>query len=320
MKIKYFGMFFILAFFLASCSTYRLATLHNNIKPIRTQYPNMKIVSHENNKAYEFRNNNSDTLLIVIEGSGWSSALGFEENNQFYKSGMWPYIVEEFKGECTILVLEKLNFELGKIYYFDLEIRENYTLGNLVKNYSENINTYLSENSFSKIVLIGTSEGACVLPLVYKNIQNNNKISGIASIAYGGLSLYEQIKILANTQLDLPYYLRTFYQNIDIYKNDIKQYSNSLGELGNLSYIWWNSILDYSPLDDYVDINIPVLFIHGELDIDVPVESTKYIQENIQGKLFEFLIYADADHHSFMSSKETLKDFRIKSREWINKL
>ncbi len=97
-------------------------------------------------------------------------------------------------------------------------------------------------------------------------------------------------------------------------------YPNSIGDLFDYPYAWWNSIFEYKPFNDYKEINIPVLFIHGELDVNVPVESTKYIQDNLQNKLFEYLIYPDADHNSFMYSEKTFYDLVTKSREWLNKL
>jgi esterase/lipase len=281
----------------------------------------MKVINYGNNKAYEFKNEGSDILAIIIEGSGFFSVLGWEENNQFKKGGIWFYLLELFKGDCSVLVLEKMNFEFGKYYEYDINFRKTYTLENLVKSYSETINKYLSENSYSKVVLLGCSEGACVLPRVYKNISNKNMISGMVSMEYGGLSRYEQIKILANSRLEgIDSLGKEVYKNIDLYKKDINLYPNSIGTFINYPYAWWNSILDYKPFNDYKEINIPVLFIHGELDINVPVESTKYIQDNLQNKPFEYLIYPDADHGSFMYSENTFYDLVTRSREWLKKL
>jgi esterase/lipase len=281
----------------------------------------MKIIDYGNNKAYEFKNEGSDILAIIIEGSGFFSVLGWEENNQFKKGGLWFYLLELFKDDCSVLVLEKLNFEFGKNYEYDINFRRTYTLENLIKSYSETINKYLSENSYSKVVLLGCSEGACVLPRVFKNISNKNMISGMVSMEYGGLSRYQQLKILANSQLkginDLT---KEVFNNIDLYKKDINLYPNSIGTFVAYPYAWWNSILDYMPFNDYKEINIPVLFIHGELDINVPVESTKYIQDNLQNKPFEYLIYPDADHGSFMYSEKTFYDLVTRSREWLKKL
>ena len=327
MKIRYFYLFFIAILIVSSCatnnkSTYnKLLNLENNTKPINEQYPNMKVIDYGNNKAYEFKNKNSDILAIIIEGSGLFSVLGWEENNQFYKGGLWPYLLELFKDDSSVLVLEKLNFELGKFYRYDINFRKTYTLENLVKCYSEIINTYLSENSYSKVVLVGSSEGACVLPRVYKNTTNKNMISGIVSVAYGGLSRYDQIKILANTQLEgINNVNREIFKNIDLYKKDINLYPNSIGEFLDYPYAWWNSIFEYIPFDDYKEITIPVLFIHGELDVNVPIESTRYIQDNLPNKPFEYLIYPDADHYSFMNSEKTFYDLVNKSREWLKKL
>ena len=325
--MRHFNVFFIVILILSSCATSnksiytQLLNLEHNTKPINEQYPNMKIIDYGSNKAYEFKNKNSDILAIIIEGSGFISVLGWEENNQFQKQGYWFYLLELFKGDCSVLVLEKLNFEFGKYYEYDVNFRKTYTLENLVKSYSEIINTYLLENSYAKIVLLGYSEGACVLPRVYKNIIDKNMISGMVSLADGGLSRYEQFKILANSQVEgMNKIAREIFNNIDLYKKDISLYPNSLGGFVGYPYAYWNSILDYKPFDDYKEINIPVLFIHGELDINVPVESTRYVQDNLPNKPFEYLIYPDADHYSFMNSEKTFYDLVTKSREWLKKL
>ncbi|MDR2747961.1 MAG: alpha/beta hydrolase, partial [Treponema sp.] len=243
--------------------------------------------------------------------------LGYTDNKKFQKSGWWYFVLEEFKDDFTILVPEKLNYELGKYYYYDVDARKTYTLENLVECYSTIINTYLSENKYSTIFLIGSSEGACILPLVYKKISENNKISGLVSISYGGLSRYEQIKILADTQLNMSILTRDIFKNIDKYKDDVELHPGSIEDFIGFSYIYWNSFFDYRPFDDYKDIDIPVLFIHGGQDVNVPVESTKYVQNNLSNKPFEYLYYDDADHNSFRNSIKTMKDLESKSRIWI---
>jgi len=325
-KIKYLNMFFLLILVLSSCSTYNdsiytnLLTLANNTDSIFEQYPTMKIARYGSNRAYEFKNESSDTLVIIIEGSGMFSVLGWEEGGQFQKMGFWFYLLEAFRDECSVLVLEKLNFEFGKYYEYDINTRRTYTLENLVHSYSETINVYLSDNHYSKVVLVGSSEGACVLPQVYKTISNNDKISGMVSVSYGGLSRYEQLKILADSRLEINYLLRDIFKNLDLFKDDIQSYPNSIGDFIGFPYTYWNSFFDYRPFNDYREIDIPILFIHGELDVNVPVESTKYIQDNLQGKPFEYLIYSDADHHSFMESEETFFDLLNRSRKWLNEL
>jgi pimeloyl-ACP methyl ester carboxylesterase len=294
-----------------------MLTVGKNTKPINIQYPYMNTLIYENRRAYEFRKTNTDKLIISLEGSNWHSVLGYTDNKKFKKSGWWYFIVEEFKDDFTILVLEKLNFELGKYYYYDVDVRKKYTLENLVECYSAIINEYLSVNRYSTVFLVGSSEGACILPLVYNNVKGNNNISGLVSISYGGLSRYEQMKILADTQLNISPLTRDIFQNIDAYKSDIELYPHSIGDFVGFSYNYWNSFFDYGPFDEYKGIDIPVLFIHGEKDVNVPVESTKYIENNLPDKQFEYLYYGDADHHSFRNSIKTMKDLESKSRAWI---
>jgi pimeloyl-ACP methyl ester carboxylesterase len=294
-----------------------MLTISKNTKPINKQYPDMRTIIYGNNRAYEFKNGNSDQLIINIEGSGFYSVLGVSTQDTMQKAGWWYFLVEEFGGEFSILVPEKLNFELGKNYYYDVNTRREYTVENLIENYSNVINNYLTENNYSKIILVGSSEGACILPGLYKKLLNKDKISGMVAISYGGLSWYEQMKILAESPLNIHYLLRDIYKNIDLYKTDIELYPDSIGDFIGNAYTYWNSIFDYSPFEEYKDIEVPILFIHGELDTNVPVESTKFIQENLPDKPFEYLYYGDADHHSFRNSIKTINNLRDKSREWM---
>lgn len=327
MRTYYGCVLAIAALIVSSCATHtqsiyrQLLSLEHNTSPLTEQYPNMRTITYNGNKAYEFGSESSGTLAIIIEGSGFFSVLGWEEGGQFQKNGLWFYLLELFKNDCTVLVLEKLNFELGKYYEYDVDFRRAYTLDNLVKNYAATINQYLSEHSYAKVVLLGSSEGACVLPRVYKSITNQRTISGMVSVSYGGLSRYNQTKILANSSLGgINDIAREIFNNIDVYKNDIGLYPKSIGSFLGYPYAWWNSIFDYTPYNDYKDIDIPVLFIHGELDINVPVESTTYIRDHLPNKPFEYLIYPDADHHSFMNSEETFYDLVTKSRAWLRSI
>jgi pimeloyl-ACP methyl ester carboxylesterase len=308
--------------FILSSSMFKMLTTGYRAKPFNIQYPNMEILNYGTNTAYEFKNENSDKLIINIEGSGWDSVLGYKYGNgkKWHKVGWWYFIVEAFNNKYTILVPEKLNRKLGKeynYYYYDIETIRDYTLEKLVSCYSEIINRYLSEHTYSSVILAGSSEGSSVLPLVYKNIMQKERITGIVAISYGGLSRYEQFKILANSKLPMPDGWRNVLQHIDEYKHDIDLYPESIGMFYGFTYIYEKSALEYRPLDDFIDINIPVLFIHGELDTNCPVESTRYIQNNLPNKPFEYFYFGDADHHSFRTSLKTLNRIMKDGKKWV---
>ena len=277
-------------------------------------YKNMNIIDYEFNTVYEF-DNDSKHLIIYIDGSGWSSVLGHMENDKWKYPG-FPYLLDKkFGNEYSIFVPERLNMRPGTIYYYNPEMRKEYVLENLVKIYSTSINKYLELKSFDSIVLIGISEGAALLPMIYSEINLKNNIKCIVSMAYGGLNVFEQIKILGNSSVPMADYWREACLNAEIYKKDVEQFKDSLGELNLLTYRWWYSFKDYEPLEYFMRIDIPILFVHGELDNYVPVESTRYIQANAKGKPFEYMYISDKDH--FILYGKSQNKYLSEIKMWI---
>lgn len=63
----------------------------------------------------------------------------------------------------------------------------------------------------------------------------------------------------------------------------------------------------YSPLDRASELNIPVLAIHGESDVQVPIEQSVLLAENIgRDQNFEFVRVAGANHYFLRSSERSL--------------
>jgi pimeloyl-ACP methyl ester carboxylesterase len=298
---------YILLIFINSCKTFD--------NGIRDPYGNLTILNYENNTAYEFKNMKNDKLIIYIDGTGWYSVLGWKYGDKWGALGFSNIVVNLLQNNFNIFIPERLNMQLGKYYYYNPDMRRNYTLENLIESYSLTINTYLNEREYSSILLVGYSEGAALLPLIYKNIERKNNINGMVVVSYGGLSLYEQIALLGKSELDIPDYYREACLNIDELKNELELYPESIGEIMGYTYRWWNSFMDYRPFDYYLKMNIPILFIHGDLDIVVPVESTQYIQENLKEKPYDYIYIEDADH-SFMTRKSK-KIFEKDVVEWV---
>jgi pimeloyl-ACP methyl ester carboxylesterase len=305
MAIRTFCCIFIVLF----CSCKSVSNTHD-------PYESLTIINYGNNTAYEFLNNKSDKLVIFIDGTRWCSVLGWKEGDNWGELSSSKFFLDTFREDTNFMIPERLNMQIGKFYLYNADMRRNYTLENLVTSYSFVINTYLNEKDFSSVIIIGHSEGASLLPLIYKNMERKDKITGMIAISYGGLSVYEQVKILADSGLNMPDYYREACQNIDELRKEIKSYSNSLGEIMGYTYGWWNSFLDYRPYDYYADINIPILFIHGKLDITVPVESSQYIQENLPGKPFDY-IYIDNADHTF-SLRESAEEVKKSIANWVS--
>ena len=255
----------------------------------------MEIVHYGNSQAYVLSNNVSDKLIINIEGSGWSSVLGEKNKHSWLYTGLGAQMLQVLGDKYTFLIPEKLKRQPGIDYSKDMDDRSHYTFENILNCYLESIDGYLNEHSYSSIVLIGGSEGALFLPIIYQKMKMKDSVTAMVSMGFGGYSLHEALKILS-VKPTVPQGYR------DMYNNVIKMYEyieahkakNSIVDMPpeediyGLNYRWFDSIMGIRPFDYYKDINIPVLFVHGEYDYNVPVESTVYIQKNLPEKPFEY--------------------------------
>jgi len=278
--------------------------------------PNYNTLSFRTGSGYEIKNPKSNKLIICLGGgAGWFRNRMGEPGEAIYGG----YIVDYFlhlKDEYSFFIPEKFGWErTNQLVFFDTEERERYTVDNLIVNYAEVISEYLSQNNYKTVIIAGASEGGILLPELYFRIEDFN-VSGIVTIAAGGLSLYKSFEIryekyLARTPPynDLPEDDEEVAIFVDTILNVIldpfrfEPYPDSsepIGEPGNPfypgTYKWWNSILFRRPIEYYRDINIPVLFLHGEWDTNVAVESTRYVEENLTNKPFTYRYYPEMYH------------------------
>jgi pimeloyl-ACP methyl ester carboxylesterase len=252
----------------------------------------MEIHSYPNSQAYVFPNDKSDTLVISMDGSGWTSVLGTREGNNWTTTKMGAQLLQVLNNNYTFFIPEKLKRQPGESYYNNMEDRANNTAENLIACYTESINGYLAENNFSSIVLIGTSEGAMLLPLVYERMNNKDKVSAMVSYAFGGLSWSESYTILSK-RTDIPEGRFPSYFNLPrVFNPTNKEIYDSYEENYHGNTVrYFNSVFNIRPFDYYKNIDIPILFIHGENDFNTAVESTQYIQKNLPDKPFEYRYY-----------------------------
>jgi esterase/lipase len=304
---------FIIVLLVNSCVTFD----HKN------PYPNMEIVRYGNSQAYVFRNSLSDKLIINIEGSGWDSVLGIRNERRWLQTRQGAQLLQELGERYSFLIPEKLNRQPGMEYSKEINDRSNYTAEKILDCYIESINGYLNEHSFSSIILIGSSEGAILLPLIYQRIDMKDSVTVMVSISFGGYSLYESYRILSESP-KVPRKFKDMYNHIlEVYEY-VEDYKAENGEINitpeedfyGLNYRWFDSFMKIRPFDYYKEINIPILFTHGEKDYNVPVESTLYIQKNLHEKPFEYIYYKW--RHQPTNYFDTI-NFRKNISEWIIK-
>ena len=269
-----------------------------------TPYPNMRTHDYENAFVYEMGNLSADTLVISIEGSGWASTLGRKWLGIWLHTSWTSIMLQPLKRENAFLVPEKwkrnpkTNAGLNSgIYYDDLYLRSIYTIENLVDMYAESINLYLADNRFRSVFIVGFSEGAIVMPLLYAKIDGKEKIKGIVSIAGGGLPMYDSYSLLSTAKITPRAQREAYAYAIENYETESDAWHDSVGvnKYGTV-LCWLASVMEFEPFEYWRNIDIPVLFIHGEKDFNVAVESTRYIQENLSEKPFEFIYYKNMAH------------------------
>ncbi|MDR0322425.1 MAG: alpha/beta hydrolase [Treponema sp.] len=279
------------------CFVFLNACVTNPFNP----YPNIQTNDYQNAFLYKFGNLSADKLIISIEGSGWMSTLGQRGTIMWHYVTLGAQIVQASGDDYTVVVPEKWRREPDKNwekeYYESIDARLLYTMENLIEMYAESINTYLSSHNYSSIYLVGSSEGALILPFVYEKIIEKDKIKCLVSVAGGGLSVYESYQILINSRRTPRLHREAYSYILDTYGEGIPEGQDPIeaDRYGTIP-LWLTSLLHIRAFEEYRNINIPVLFIHGERDYNVAVESTRYIQENLPDKPFEYIYYRNMEH------------------------
>jgi esterase/lipase len=273
----------------------------------------MTTLSFTYSKGYEFKNPESKKLFIILEGSGWTSVLGEKRDNRWSDVGMASQMLQVLQSRYTIFVPEKFNREPSINYFNDFEERAEYTIDNLITCYTESITEYLSQNDYESVIIMGTSESAIILPVLYHQLDTIH-ISLLISFAGGGLSLHESYPILVKSDATPKAWKKMYKQVIETYRS--KPYPDSLetGFIG-MPFRFWNSIIDIKPINYYENIDIPVLFIQGVKDYRVPKESTQFVEKNLPGKPFYYKYYSKMGHGPSNYSETVM--LREDIAEWI---
>ena len=293
-------------------------------------YPDYTTINYANGRGYEFKNENPNKLIITLNGGpDWASVIGVPgDKMDGYRFVEW---VLPLRSEYTFFVPEKFNRETGTDYYqyYTLSEREKYTVDNLMANRLEVINEYLSQNNYESIIIIGYSEGAKILPALYLQLDYKDKITALIIIAAGGLSKFENYEIVFNHAQagEKPFdsfgltnimNFSTMYKSIlDAYREE--PYPDSTGRImlfgSTVTYKWMASIINLKPFEYLAEINIPVLFRHGERDVQDAVESVRYVEDNLPDKPFDYIYDTDMGHYP--TSIDELERFRTDVANWL---
>lgn len=277
---------------------------------------------HENNEndqlIYTF-NSNKDKALIYIDGSGLNSVLGVINSDKWISVQFSYFLASNLNRDFTLVIPEKLNFKKGIDYKNDDEALRKYTVGNLVESYSRKIDYYIENNSnINEIYLLGISEGGLLAPKIINAIQNKSRIKKMIIWGAGGYSQEECFNILAASTIQMPETYRNECKKISEVEKDIELNPTAINKyyLG-WPYSRWNSFFKYRPINEYAEIDIPVLFIQGLKDYNSPFESVKFVEEEYSKKDYEYVYYNDMGH--IPEKKEEIAKIIESIYSWIKK-
>ena len=280
------------------------------IEVLQETLPDYATLFFSSGIGYEIRNEKSNKVIITLGGgadfSGHRMCLPGAVIFGQHTIDFFLHLYEEY----SFFVPEKFDWGRDKkpAPLDDIKARERYTVDNLITNYTEVISEYLSQNNYETVIIAGFSEGGFIVPELYFRLGDYN-ISGLVAIAAGGLPLYEGHQIL---------YLKSISGEAPFNSEDVKKIGpHGYGTLGEFrlaylfdrprdspeilwetsTYRWWNSMLFRKTIEFFKEINIPVLFLHGEFDFNVPVESTRYVEETLPDKPFTYSYCPEMWHY-----------------------
>jgi dipeptidyl aminopeptidase/acylaminoacyl peptidase len=82
-----------------------------------------------------------------------------------------------------------------------------------------------------------------------------------------------------------------------------------------MTTLWVYSIEARRPFEFYKNIDIPVLFFQGILDTNTRPVSTKYVEQNLPDKPFDYIYYQDMIHYPETIGE--LKRLRADIANWL---
>jgi pimeloyl-ACP methyl ester carboxylesterase len=281
----------------------------------------MKLDDNNFVNYYSLIREGSDTLLIYLEGSGCQSVMGVKGGGKWIRGGNPYSFAKKHFPDYDFLTLDNVNVKMGGDHFDNSTVINNYTFDNRVNSSVSVIDTFLSNSKkkYIKIILFGISQGGHILPRVYSHLKNKDTITRLIALGSGGLSQYEEFMILKDSELPMEPGYKEEYAAIEEAYPDILQNPDSVErQYFGYPYKMWYGFLKYHPMEDYININIPILLLHGAEDTNSPVETARVVVSEFQkaGKTnLKYIEYATMGHGP--ESKEQSDQLFNDIKSWL---
>lgn len=201
----------------------------------------------------------TDTLLLILQGSDCNSVLKIESILTEYKN-VWP--------EADILLIEKYGINRKLKYSKDAERKDcpaQYLEKDNPAQRVADINTVLGivrkDGQYKKLILLGGSEGAVIANLVSADIDSID-----ATIAFngGGRWFIDDVSHSIAVKHKNPEAAR---KEIDGFKGFAEHVLNNKPfelDVSGHGYHWWQQMLSIDQLDTLKKVKSPLLVVQGE--------------------------------------------------------
>lgn len=235
-------------------------------------------------------------LLLILQGSSCSS---------IYKSALGA---GRFVEQNKIARLDIEKFDLNKdATSCPLGYLNNNTIDQRIAD-SLRVMQVLRDTSSSwwngKLMIVGGSEGGTIAPILASYIPETTKLVVMAGGT--GWTMRESMPFLLEKELRSKgadeQTIDSELKNMEtIFDDVIKNPTSTKVYNGNTNtYKWWNSILNLRPRNFMIDLKIPILMVHGDVDSACPVESARATADAFKTSAktnFKYIEYPGLDHH-----------------------
>lgn len=256
----------------------------------------------------------TDTLLLILQGSDCNSVLKIESILTEYKN-VWP--------EADVLLIEKYGINRKLKYSKDAERKDcpaQYLEKDNPAQRVADINTVLDivrkDGQYKKLILLGGSEGAVIANLASADIDSID-----ATIAFngGGRWFIDDVSHGIEVQHKNPAAAR---KEVDDFKGFTEHVLHSKPfelDVSGHGYHWWQQMLSIDQLNTLKKVKSPLLIIQGGMDTSVsPQKTDKMMQRlkelgknNIEYRRYEELDHGLKDSDGKSLRKEVIRDINI---------
>lgn len=216
-------------------------------------------------------------LAIIIAGSGPTDRNG---NQNFAKS-------DNLKKLAYALAENNIaSFRYDKRVVKQIRtgsVDENIMFDDFVKDARDVVTYFYNQNNYSKIIVIGHSQGSLIGILI-----SNEKVDGLVSIAGAGQNIGNVL--IDQVLKSAPMFSEDTNRIIGILKegNTTADFPPALGSIFNLQtqkfLINW---MQYNPSEAIKELNIPVLIINGTKDLQIPLSEAQKLKEGNPNAIYK---------------------------------